>query len=70
MFETSLSAADLEKIDGVLAAVGLFDQVTVSYPGKYVDATEDHGAYFDLNTNAGLSQFLGFRNQKAAGQGR
>ncbi len=66
ILETRFTAADLEKIGGVLKAISLFDQVTVSYPGNYVSKTEDHGAYFDLNTKTGLPTFFMIRPQKNA----
>lgn len=61
ILETGFTAAELEKIGGVLQAIELFDDTTVSYPGKYVNATKDHGAYFEFDTKNGLKKFLALR---------
>jgi len=62
VFETAFTAADLEKISGILRGLNLFESVTVSYPGSYVAAKEDEGAYFEPNLKRGVSQFLAYRS--------
>ncbi len=68
ILETRFNAAELDRIGGVLKAVSMFEQVTVSYPGNFVNKTKDREAYFDLNTKAGLSRFFSIRPEKNASQ--
>ncbi len=63
ILETTFTASELERIGGVVRAFSMFEQVTVSYPGKYIAATEDHGAYFDMNIKSGLNRFFAIRKQ-------
>lgn len=55
------TVAELDKIRGVLGAISTFENTTVTYPGAYVDATEDSSAYFEPNLKTGLARFMTYR---------
>lgn len=60
------TVAELDKIRGVLGAISTFENTTVTYPGAYVDATEDSRAYFEPNLKTGLSRFMTYRNARVS----
>lgn len=61
IFETTFTSADLEKIAGVLKAIPVFENITVTYPGSYVAATADSDGYFEPNLKTGIDRFLAYR---------
>lgn len=65
IFETTFTVSDLEKIIGVLKAVSVFENITVTYPGTYVASAADEDAYFEPNLKTGVDRFLEYRKANA-----
>ena len=62
ILETNYTMNDYDGMHEVLEAVTYFESVSVSYPGKFVEANEDRAAYFDPDLQAGLEKFHEYRN--------
>ncbi|MBQ8185460.1 MAG: hypothetical protein IJ037_01155, partial [Clostridia bacterium] len=61
ILETDYTMNDFDGIREILGAVTYFEGVTVSYPGTFVEATEEKEAYFDPDLEAGLRKFQQYR---------
>lgn len=61
ILETNYTMNDFDSVDELIGAVTYFENVMVSYPGKFVEANEDDSAYFDPDLQAGLKQFQEYR---------
>jgi len=61
IIETEFNTAELEKIKGTIKAWGLFEQVTISYPGTFVAASAAESAYFEPDIKKGIDLFLEYR---------
>lgn len=59
--ETSYTINDFDSIYEVLCAVAYFENITVSYPGEFVAATDDTEAYLNPDLQKGLTNFLQYR---------
>ncbi len=61
ILETNYTMNDFDAVCELLAAVDDFENISVSYPGRFVEAKEDKAPYFDPDLEAGLKKFLEYR---------
>lgn len=61
IIETDYTMNDFDSIRELFEAVTYFEEVSVSYPGKFVEATDEKDAYFDPDTQAGIEKFREYR---------
>lgn len=72
IFETTFTTTDLESVGDILQAISLFEEVTVPYPGRFVNGTESSPSYYALDTKAGVELFSKYRKEgtSSTGNGR
>lgn len=61
ILETNYTMNDFDAVSGLLAAAGDFENIIVSYPGRFVEAKEGTDPYFDPDLEAGLKKFFEYR---------
>lgn len=61
ILETNYTMNDFEAVGALLAAADDFENITVSYPGRFMEAKEDSAPYFNPDLNAGLEKFQQYR---------
>ena len=61
VLETDYTMNDFDAVRELLAAADDFENITVSYPGEFVEAKEDAAPYFDPDLDAGLKKFQQYR---------
>lgn len=61
ILETNYTMNDFAAVCELLAAVDDFENISVSYPGKFVEAKEDSAPYFDPDLEEGLKKFQEYR---------
>lgn len=61
IIETDYTMNDFDAVRELFEAVTYFDNVSVSYPGAFVEATDEKDAYFDPDLQAGIEKFREYR---------
>ena len=61
VLETNYTMNDFETVGALLAAAADFENITVSYPGRFVEAKDDSAPYFNPDLDAGLKKFQQYR---------
>jgi len=61
ILETNYTMNDFDGVREMISAVTYFENVSVSYPGKFMEANEDRDAFFDPDLQAGLKKFRQYR---------
>ncbi len=61
VLETDYTMNDFDAVRELLAAADDFENISVSYPGRFVEAKEDTAPYFDPDLDAGLKKFQQYR---------
>lgn len=61
IIETDYTMNDYGEIYELFKAVATFEEVNISYPGKYVASTEEAEGYFDPDLQAGIERFTKYR---------
>lgn len=62
ILETDYTMNDYGEIYELFKAIATFEEVNISYPGKYVASTEDTEGYFDPDIQSGIERFTKYRD--------
>jgi len=61
ILETNYTMNEFDEICGLIASIGEFEQVVLTYPGEFKAATSDKKAYFAGDLEAALELFMPYR---------
>lgn len=61
ILHTNFSLNSYDDVFEMLEAVSYFENITISYPVKYVAADDDHDEYFEADINSAVETFMEYR---------